>query len=89
MSITVHSLRIHHRHGDDCDIYPSYDALRAALFAYVERSWDRDGPGGNIPTDRDEAISAYWDYQSEHDSEYYDTGEHTIEGAEWTQLVAA
>lgn len=38
---------------------------------------------GEMPSDEDEAIRAYFDHQAEHGDEWYETDEHDIPGAMW------
>ena len=90
MSITIHSLLISHRHGEDYYVLASHADLQDKLFSFVARSWDADGPTGPMPEDKCEAVHVYFDHQAEHGDESYHTDEHAIHGAMWeTGVVAA
>jgi len=55
-----------HRHGQDVSLHPSTaDAKRAAL-AIAYEWWNRDGPGGEVPSDINNALNMYQDASDEH-----------------------
>lgn len=53
-------LTIEHKHGEEQSAHLTEDAAKDALHAYVQEWWEKDGPGGDIPTDRDTVIIAYF-----------------------------
>jgi hypothetical protein len=68
----VFTLTIEHRHGTDVTVHRTREAARAALHAYVVDWWEKEGVGGEMPSDLDEAITAYFDQV---DGEYHSIGE--------------
>jgi hypothetical protein len=73
--LTVHVLVIEHRHGFDHWTFMTEDEVKDHLLKYVTEWWDNDGPGGPMPTDRDEAINTY--FENAHD-EFFTTATATV-----------
>jgi hypothetical protein len=75
---TVWVVRIEHEYGDDIIVYGSQESADEHVYRYVQEYWDSDGPGGQddpIPTDRDDAVSQYFDFQ---DYEFYGIHERQV-----------
>lgn len=60
-AIKVFSLKIEHKHGSDITSHRSREGAMAVLHAYVLDWWEKEGVAGVIPSDRDEAIEAYFE----------------------------
>lgn len=58
---------INHKHGHDVFAAASEDGIRKEIHEYVKEQWKSEMPDDmQIPADREEAISAYFDYLQEH-----------------------
>lgn len=77
--VTVRTLTISHKHGEDTSVHLTEETAKDALHAYVQQWWSEragmlsapDVPE-DVPEDRDEAISLYF---TEHPNEYYSLSE--------------
>lgn len=66
--MTVHVLRIEHKHGSDTTVYSTAKKAEKWLFEYVKENWDEwtgDNPGAlpklDTIKDEGEAIDAYFE----------------------------
>lgn len=62
-------LTISHKHGIDTEVYDTEEAARDGLLDYVKQWWDEYDHDDEMPADRDQAISRYFD---DRDDEWVD-----------------
>jgi hypothetical protein len=63
---------VHHKHGENFYVSKTNEGITKQLATYA-REWWGDCFDTDAPSDDELAISEYFEYQAEHEEEYYES----------------